>query len=486
MARPPGSMCPEHRMEDRPDGETEQSTGSQAQSQQEQEQAPGSSRRFLPTNISDMPVEKQTRWLLFLRHSAHCRMQANCSLGVQCAYGQQLWGHVLTCSQQVCNFPRCMVTKHLLKHQRECQDAQCPVCTGVQHYDLISSSLRLRSAAAASGAHTLCQPNSNIGVKRSAPSFPDDRDSQKAPSEARLEAPSIPPDTSQSHGEASAQKAMSAPLFSLPSMGAGSSLRPIYSSPVATQDVRAGSKPSVDIASYRTDSGRCQGVPGRAGGFLVAPLHLSSSIGAGGRLTALSTHPDAASPESLGTGRKFTGPSLPPVQLHCTVAPSRQPDEALAVCPDPVPVEALASASRLITTPATPSKASLDLGKQGSDNSGGQTAAGPTMAGHQTAVNPGVGGGGDSRAQETCGEGACGADGGQVQRPDFDQGCHGAAGDAQDAAAVQEGQGRIGGPEATDALGSETDVGHARVTAIAPGPKAPGEGASPGHKGSCA
>ncbi len=41
-------------------------------------------------------VQKQQRWLLFLRHCAKCRAPGDeCQLKTQCKFGKQLWTHIL-------------------------------------------------------------------------------------------------------------------------------------------------------------------------------------------------------------------------------------------------------------------------------------------------------------------------------------------------------------------------------------------------------
>ncbi len=67
-------------------------------------------------------VQKQQRWLLFLRHCAKCRQsEADCQLQAQCKFGKQLWQHILNCTVQACPYPRCTNSKDLLKHHQKCQ-----------------------------------------------------------------------------------------------------------------------------------------------------------------------------------------------------------------------------------------------------------------------------------------------------------------------------------------------------------------------------
>ncbi|MEW5317257.1 MAG: hypothetical protein WDW38_008570 [Sanguina aurantia] len=67
-------------------------------------------------------VQKQQRWLLYLRHCAKCHVPGNeCSLKQQCKFGKQLWQHILSCQETECPFPRCTTSKELLKHHQRCQ-----------------------------------------------------------------------------------------------------------------------------------------------------------------------------------------------------------------------------------------------------------------------------------------------------------------------------------------------------------------------------
>lgn len=80
----------------------------------------------MPENISDdtraQYVQKQQRWLLFLRHCAKCRAPGDeCQLRNQCKFGKQLWQHILSCQHPQCEYPRCMSSKELLKHHQKCQ-----------------------------------------------------------------------------------------------------------------------------------------------------------------------------------------------------------------------------------------------------------------------------------------------------------------------------------------------------------------------------
>ncbi len=67
-------------------------------------------------------IQKQQRWLLFLRHCAKCQQgEEQCQFGRSCRVGKELWQHILSCSGTECPFPRCTSSKDLLKHHQKCQ-----------------------------------------------------------------------------------------------------------------------------------------------------------------------------------------------------------------------------------------------------------------------------------------------------------------------------------------------------------------------------
>ena len=45
---------------------------------------------------------------------------------------RKLWDHVLVCKTAGCVYPRCIVTRELLKHYHHCKDENCPVCEPVK------------------------------------------------------------------------------------------------------------------------------------------------------------------------------------------------------------------------------------------------------------------------------------------------------------------------------------------------------------------
>ena len=67
-------------------------------------------------------IQKQQRWLLFLRHCAKCQQsEEECQFGRSCRVGKDLWTHILSCNSSQCQYPRCTSSKDLLKHHQKCQ-----------------------------------------------------------------------------------------------------------------------------------------------------------------------------------------------------------------------------------------------------------------------------------------------------------------------------------------------------------------------------
>lgn len=67
-------------------------------------------------------IQKQQRWLLFLRHCAKCQQdEAECQFSRSCRVGKELWTHILQCNNPQCAYPRCTSSKDLLKHHQKCQ-----------------------------------------------------------------------------------------------------------------------------------------------------------------------------------------------------------------------------------------------------------------------------------------------------------------------------------------------------------------------------
>lgn len=80
-------------------------------------------------------IDKQQRWLLFLRHCAKCRATEDaCRFGRSCTVVKELWEHVLRCGAVACAYPRCVATKDLLSHHQRCRDAACPICAPVRDH----------------------------------------------------------------------------------------------------------------------------------------------------------------------------------------------------------------------------------------------------------------------------------------------------------------------------------------------------------------
>jgi hypothetical protein len=66
-------------------------------------------------------IQKQQRWLLFLRHCAKCQQtEEECQFSRSCRVGKELWTHILQCNNPKCEYPRCTSSKDLLKHHQKC------------------------------------------------------------------------------------------------------------------------------------------------------------------------------------------------------------------------------------------------------------------------------------------------------------------------------------------------------------------------------
>eukprot|EP00775_Hariotina_reticulata_P012625 gene12625-12755_t len=88
-------------------------------------------------NVADRQqyIQKQQRWLLFLRHCAKCQQsEEDCQFSRSCRVGKELWTHILNCNNPKCPYPRCTSSKDLLKHHQKCQNVNCPICTPVKEY----------------------------------------------------------------------------------------------------------------------------------------------------------------------------------------------------------------------------------------------------------------------------------------------------------------------------------------------------------------
>jgi E1A/CREB-binding protein len=67
-------------------------------------------------------IQKQQRWLLFLRHCAKCQLdETECQFSRGCGVGTELWTHILQCNNPACTVPRCTSNKDLLKHHQHCK-----------------------------------------------------------------------------------------------------------------------------------------------------------------------------------------------------------------------------------------------------------------------------------------------------------------------------------------------------------------------------
>jgi hypothetical protein len=85
-------------------------------------------------------IQKQQRWLLFLRHCAKCQLpEQECQFGRSCRVGKELWQHILNCNVpqgQTCEYPRCHSSKDLLKHHQKCQ-VSCASMSAILNVDTL-------------------------------------------------------------------------------------------------------------------------------------------------------------------------------------------------------------------------------------------------------------------------------------------------------------------------------------------------------------
>ncbi|XP_047328554.1 histone acetyltransferase HAC1-like [Impatiens glandulifera] len=90
---------------------------------------------FQPGNINrDQDFRNQQRWLLFLRHARGCKSpEGKCPEGY-CIVAQKLCRHIATCNNSQCVFPRCLGSKKLIDHYKQCKDPDCPVCIPVKRF----------------------------------------------------------------------------------------------------------------------------------------------------------------------------------------------------------------------------------------------------------------------------------------------------------------------------------------------------------------
>ena len=95
-------------------------------------------------------ILKQQRLLLFLRHCAKCKSQT-CQHARSCATGKELWHHIVRCSNEECNFPRCVHARELLRHYQKCVKPDCPICGPVRKYVESSKATSRQAAPAAPG-----------------------------------------------------------------------------------------------------------------------------------------------------------------------------------------------------------------------------------------------------------------------------------------------------------------------------------------------
>ncbi|PIA36995.1 hypothetical protein AQUCO_03100028v1 [Aquilegia coerulea] len=76
----------------------------------------------------------QRRWLLFLIHARGCSAPEGKCQEVNCLSMQKLWKHIKICKLEQCSYPRCVSTKILVDHHKNCRWISCPVCVPVNGY----------------------------------------------------------------------------------------------------------------------------------------------------------------------------------------------------------------------------------------------------------------------------------------------------------------------------------------------------------------
>uniref|UniRef100_A0A383VQ25 histone acetyltransferase n=1 Tax=Tetradesmus obliquus TaxID=3088 RepID=A0A383VQ25_TETOB len=121
---------------------------------------PQQSGEQLQKNLQDRQqyIQKQQRWLLFLRHCGLCQ-QGECQVGHSCSVGKELWAHMSSCSNAKCTYRHCNASRDLVHHYEHSQNVQCPICAPVREY-------LQRTAAqtgAAGGMPGSAQPTGNMG-----------------------------------------------------------------------------------------------------------------------------------------------------------------------------------------------------------------------------------------------------------------------------------------------------------------------------------
>ncbi|XP_073148245.1 histone acetyltransferase HAC1-like [Henckelia pumila] len=110
----------------------------------------------------ELQFKNQQRWLLFLLHARRCSAPLGKCQESNCIKAQKLLAHLDCCNVIKCQFPRCDVTKDLLNHRRDCQNASCPVCIPVKKFQLVQrkavacSDLRSGLLCTVNGSNKTC------------------------------------------------------------------------------------------------------------------------------------------------------------------------------------------------------------------------------------------------------------------------------------------------------------------------------------------
>jgi len=85
-----------------------------------------------PEQIRRMYIVKQQRWLMALRHAAKCPLPPEQCPDEGCDVAKQLWRHVLRCTKDGCDYPRCDISRSILKHHQYCKEPKCEICAPVR------------------------------------------------------------------------------------------------------------------------------------------------------------------------------------------------------------------------------------------------------------------------------------------------------------------------------------------------------------------
>jgi len=114
-------------------------------------------------------VQAQAHYLLVLAHVMKCA-NANCSV-TECATTKALvTNHTRSCrAGDACTYPRCALSKRLMRHHRECPDQNCPVCLPLRRRLQAAKNVRASQPASIEGAAPLPKRGKTKKKKEEAP-----------------------------------------------------------------------------------------------------------------------------------------------------------------------------------------------------------------------------------------------------------------------------------------------------------------------------